>query len=161
MRPLLPFCPLMAGYSADIGDGTIRTPLDGGPGRYRAGYSDSPHMVSVSWRLRDDEYSIFMAFVRNYQRSGGKPFEIDLRIDSHEVSRYVANFLPGSMRLAGKDGRFYTVSASLEVQPKFQDPDLDYWATLLGWMAIYGGLPGVRRMLNQLEKLVNEDWPNA
>ncbi|WP_447988338.1 hypothetical protein [Achromobacter spanius] len=161
MRPLLPFCPLKAGYSADIGDGTMRTPLDGGPGRYRATYSDSPHMVSATWRLRDDSYSIFMAFFRNYRRSGGKSFEIDLRLDSHEVERYVANVIPASMRLVSKEGRFYTVSASLEVQPKFQDADLDYWATLLGWMSIYGGLPGVRRMLNLLEKLVNEDWPDA
>ncbi|KAG1243508.1 hypothetical protein G6F65_022357 [Rhizopus arrhizus] len=139
----------------------MRTPLDGGPGRYRATYSDSPHMVSASWRLRDDEYSIFMAFFRNYRRSGGAPLEVKLRLDSQEVERYVANVIPGSMRLVSKAGRFYTVSASLEVQPKFQDPDNDYWAMLLAWMAFYGGLPGVRRMLNQLEKLVNEDWPNA
>lgn len=162
-RPLLPFCPLKAGYSADIGDGTMRTPLDGGPGRYRATLADEPHMVSATWRLRDEKYSMFMGFVRNYRRSGAEAFEIDLRLETHRTERYVANFVPGSIRLVGKDGRFYTVSATLEVQPLpgLQDGDLDYWGSLIMMLTIYGSVAAAREILNLLAKLVNEDLPHA
>ncbi|NMK45518.1 hypothetical protein [Achromobacter sp. Bel] len=163
MRPLLPFCPLMAGYSADIGDGTIRTPLDGGPGRYRADLSGSPHMVSALWRLRDERYSMFMGFVRNYRRNGAEAFEIDLRLDTHKTERYVANFIPGSVRLVSKEGRFYTVSATLEVQPMpdLQVGELDYWGSLIMMLTIYGSFAAAREILDLLGKLVNEDLPHA
>lgn len=159
----LPFLPLQEGYSVQFGDGTQRIALDGGPARYRAGVQGNPNTVTALWRLRDDKYSLFMGFYRACKAQGGGPFEVDLKIDGYEERRYDAYFLPGSVRLVSKAGRFFTVAATLEVDalPEFDGGDLDYWASLIMLLAIYGSIPAAREILNLLAKLVNEDLPHA
>jgi len=159
----MPFCPAQAGYSGDFGDATLRVQLDGGASRYRAGVSGNSDVVAATWVLRADEYSAFMGFVRNQKRSGGMPFLIDLPLQSHEMIEYQASFVPRSVRLVSKNAAIFTVAASLEVFSKleFDDADLDYWASLVLMLAVYGSIPAAREILNLLAKLVNEDLPNA
>lgn len=159
----MPFCPAQAGYSADFGDGTLRVGLDGGASRYRAGVSGSSDTVAATWVLRSDEYSAFMGFVRNQKRLGSVPFLIDLPLQSHELVEYEASFIPRSVRLVSKTASVFTVAASLEVFSKqeFDDADLDYWASLVMMLAIYGSIPAAQEILNLLAKLVNEDLPHA
>ncbi|MCP1404245.1 hypothetical protein [Achromobacter insolitus] len=159
----MPFCPAQAGYAADFGDGTLRVQLDGGSGRYRAGVMANSDTVTATWVLQGEEYSAFMGFVRNQRRSGGVPFLIDLPLESHELVEYEANFVPRSVRLVSKTASVFTVAASLEVLSKleFDDIDLDYWASLVMMLAIYGSIPAAREILNLLAKLVNEDLPHA
>jgi len=159
----MPFCPAQAGYSGEFGDGTLRVALDGGSGRYRAGVSGNSDIVTATWVLKGEEYSAFMGFVRNQKRSGSIPFLIDLPLQSHELVEYEAAFVPKSVRLASKSGAVFTVSASLEVFSKleFDEAGLDYWASLVMMLAIYGSIPAAQEILNLLAKLVNEDLPHA
>lgn len=159
----MPFCPAQAGYSADFGDGTLRVQLDGGSSRYRAGVSGNSDTVAATWILKGEEYSAFMGFVRNQKRGGSAPFLIDLPLQSHEFVEYEAAFVPRSVRLVSKTAAVFTVSASLEVFSKleFDDADLDYWASLVMMLVIYGSIPAAREILNLLAKLVNEDLPHV
>lgn len=158
----LPYVPLQAGYAVDFGDGTQRIALDGGPGRYRAGVWDTPDTVNASWLLRDDDYSLFMGFYRTVKASAA-PFEVWLKIDEHKKRLYDARFIPGSVKLISKAGRYFTVSAMLEVDalPEYDAGEWDYWATLIMLLLIYGSLPAAKEILNLLNKLVNEDLPHA
>lgn len=93
----MPFYPLDAGYSSSVNDGVRRIALDGGGGRYRVDILGGADIVNATWRLYGDEYSMFMAFVRRWIRSGGQRFEIDLVLDSHEIETYQASFIPESI----------------------------------------------------------------
>lgn len=159
----IPFCPTQAGYSATFGDGTKRIELDGGSGRYRAGVRGSSDTVEATWVLRGEDYSVFMGFVRRNEREGGQSFYIDLSLDSHEMVQYEAHFIPGSLKLVSRRGAAFTVAATLEVLAldEFDGGDLDYWATLIMLLAIYGSIPAAREILNLLAKLVNEDLPHG
>lgn len=159
---LLPFCPLQAGYTASFDDGVSRIALAGGRGRYRVGMVGNSTSVNATWALRDEKYSIFMGFYRNWSRTAQK-FEVDLKLDSHQRKRYSASFIPGSVQLVSKSGRIYRVSAQLEVLPlpEFSDADLDYWWSVLQLFIIYGSYEVALQVLNLLAKLVNEDLPHA
>ncbi|WP_286938881.1 hypothetical protein [Achromobacter sp. UBA4530] len=159
----MPFRPAQAGYAAEFGDGTLRVTLDGGASRYRARISGNSDTVTATWVLRGEQYSAFMGFVRNQRRSGSVSFLIDLPLQSHESVEYEAAFVPRTVRLVSKTAAVFTVAASLEVFSKqeFDDADLDYWASLVMMLAIYGSIPAAREILNLLAKLVNEDLPHA
>ena len=88
--------------------------------------------------------------------------EIDLVLDSHEVKRYSASFVPKSLKLVEKRGPSFLVSAELEVYalPEFTDADLDYWRSVVFLVIIYGGHDQAMKVLNLLDKLVNEDLPH-
>ncbi|NYT76559.1 hypothetical protein H0A71_06110 [Alcaligenaceae bacterium] len=158
----MPFCPRRAGYSASFNDGVRRIELDGGPGRYSQMYVGGSDLVDASWKLKEDDYSLFMALVRNWSRSGGMPFEIGLKLDSHALDWYRAQFIPKSVRLTGMVGPWFYVSAQLEVTPlqKYLDPEQDVWAIIAELMPYYGSVAAVREMFNLLEQLVNYDWPS-
>lgn len=158
----LPYRPLQAGYSVDFGDGTESISLDGGSGRYRAGIQGSAHIVPASFGLQAEDYSAFMGFWRARKRDA-QPFEVDLQIDEHELKRYVAHFVPKSLRLASVSGDVFTVSVKLEVDtlPEYDEETLDYWASLVMFLSIYGSFAAAREIMNLLAKLSNEDLPHA
>lgn len=159
----IPFCPTQASYSVTFGDGISSIQLDGGSARYRAGVQGNAHTVDVNWVLTGQDYALFMGFVRNYQRSGAQAFDIDLSLDSHEMTTYVAHFVPRTLKLVSRRGSVFTVAATLEVLPRqeFEDGSLDYWASLVMLLVIYGSLPAAQEILNLLDKLANEDLPHA
>lgn len=157
----LPFIPLEAGYSAQFNDGVSRIPLPGGRGRYRVTEVGNSSSMSMSWSLSNKDYSMFMGFYREWSGTA-ELFEVDLVLDSHEVKRYTASFVPKTMKLVGKNGPSFLVSAELEVLalPEFTDADLDYWRSVVLLLIIYGGYDQALEVLNLLDKLVNEDLPH-
>lgn len=159
---LLPFCPLAAGYTASFDDGVSRIALAGGQGRYRVEMAGNSTSVNATWALRAENYSLFMGFYRDWSRTAAM-FEVDLKLDSHQIKRYTASFIPGSVQLVSKNAKIYRVSAQLEVLPlpEFSDADLDYWWSVLQLFIIYGSYETVLQVLNLLAKLVNEDLPHA
>lgn len=160
--PVMPFRAIQAGYAAELGDGSQRIALDGGPGRYRAGLSSMPHTVNATYAEFGEDYDLLMGFWRNMRRQGGGPFQVDLCIDTHTPRRYTAYFMPGTARPTPVGGGVWSVTFQMEIEslPEFEDPDLDYWASLVTLLIIYGSLPAAKEILNLLAKLVNEDLPH-
>lgn len=158
---LFPYCPLQSSFSATLTDGIIATELEGGAPYTRRDVYGAPHVVQATWVLHENDYSIFMGLYRNWIRSGGAFFEIDMILESQDVDRYQASFIPGTMAPAGKNGSVFTINAPLWVLPldKYIDEETDYFGSLAGLVMAYGDIATVIRILNALEKLVNVDLP--
>lgn len=161
-KPKMPFQPAQVGFAATFGDGTQRIALDGGSARYRAGMQNMSDTVQATWVLRGENYAAFNGFVRNARRAG-VPFLIDLSLQSHEMVEYEASFVPGSVQLVSRQGAVFTVVAQLEVfaLDEFDDATLDYWGSMILFLAVYGSVAAAREIMNLLAKLVNEDLPHA
>lgn len=159
---VMPFRAIQAGYGAELGDGSQRIGLDGGAGRYRAGLEGVTHMVNATYAEFGENYDLLMGFWRKMRRIGGGPFQVDLCIDTHTPRRYTAYFIPGSARPLPMGGGGWSVTFQMEVLSlaEFDNPDLDYWASLVTLLVIYGSMPAAQEILNLLDKLVNEDLPH-
>lgn len=153
--PKFPFCPLQAGYAFDLVDGILSSGLDGGPSFRRLDTTGNPFVVNVSWALARNEYDMFMGYVRNWIRSGGDPFLIGLILEGSEMTEYQASFIPGTIKLASKNGGVFTVSAQLEALPNFVSPCDDGWAASALLNAHFGD--DVCRISASLSEVVNED----
>lgn len=160
--PFCPYRPLQVGYGVEFGDGTQSIALEGGSSRYRAGVEGNAHVVSASFGLEGEDYSAFLGFWRAKKRDV-EPFEIELQIDGHELRRYVARFVPRTLRLTGVSGNVFTLTVKLEVEtlPEYEDETLDYWSSLVTMLAIYGSIPAAREIMNLFATLANEDLPHA
>lgn len=159
---LFPYCPLQSSFSATMSDGIIATELEGGAPYTRRDVYGAPHVVQATWVLHENDYSIFMAYWRQWIRSGGAFFEIDMILESQNVDRYQASFIPGTMAPAGKNGSVFTINAPLWVLPLdlYIDEDTDPFLAFFPLIELYGDITTVLRMLNLLEKLVNVDLPH-
>lgn len=153
--PKFPFCPLQAGYAFDLVDGLLSSGLDGGPSFSRLDTTGNPFPVNASWALTARNYSMFMGCVRNWIRSGGELFLIDLIIEEAEKTEYQARFIKDSIKLVSKDGGVFTVAARLEVLPKFVSSCDDGWAASALLNAYFGD--DVCRISASLSEVVNED----
>ena len=153
--PKFPFCPLQAGYAFDLADGILSSGLDGGPSFRRLDTTGNPFVVDVSWALVRTEYDMFMGYVRNWIRSGGDPFLIDLILEGSEMVEHQASFIPKSIKLASKNGGVFTVTAQLEVLPKFVSTCDDEWAARALLDAYFG--QDACEAFEILDKAVTED----
>lgn len=133
-----PFTPTQEGYAAQKRSGLVSVDVVGGPSWSRLDTTGNPFKLSVSWDLFGDKYDMFMGYVRNWERSGGDPFLIDLLLEGSHFVEYQATFVPDSVQLESNRGLLFTVSAVLEVMPKFVDPCSDEWAARALIDAIFG-----------------------
>lgn len=150
-----PFVPQQAGYTADFADGIVSSGMDGGPSFRRLDTTGNPFSVSASWVLAYDDYDMFQGYVRNWMRSGGDPFIIDLVLEGLGVAEYQATFVPGTIRLSSKNGNVITVNAQLEALPNFVSPCNDEWAARALMEAVFGD--DACEAIDILDKVVNED----
>lgn len=153
--PKFPFCPQQSGYAAEFADGIISAGVSGGPSYSRLDTTGNPAIVSATWVLKGSKYDLFMGHIRNWGRSGGDPFSIELALESSELIEYRATFIPSSIRLVSKSGAVFTVAAQLEVLPNFVSPCSDEWASRAALNAFYGD--DACLVIDTLEKVVNED----
>lgn len=153
--PKFPFCPQQSGYAAEFADGLVSTGVSGGPSYSRLDTTGNPSIVTASWVLRGRDYDLFMGHIRNWIRSGGDPFSIELALETTDPVEYRATFIPGSIRLIEKDGFKFVVSAQLEVLPNFVSPCSDEWASRAALNAFYGD--DACEVMDILSKVVNED----
>lgn len=114
-------------YSLKFGEEVRSVPVEGGASRCRRDQLGSTGVIQVTWTLDQNE---FASFRQTYHalRAGSWPFLIDLLNEAGNLQEYVANFVPGSIRLQRTSGRTYTVGAKLEI--KFSDPTVPYVAKL-------------------------------
>lgn len=154
MNTLL-YCPTQSGYSAEIGDGVISQELDGGAPRYRRSLKGVMHTASIQWIVDEGGYQYLMAFYRVWARNPAQPFLSKLCIDNAPVEDYEC-FFSGSLKLSGRSGNVYTVTATLQVKPLVTIDAMDDLIVALGNQDT--DLVSIK---NPLEELVNERLPDA
>lgn len=151
----LKYCSTQQGYSANIGDGVISQILDGGADRYRKSLKGVMHTVNSRWVLGKAGYQYLMAFYRVWARNPSKPFIARLSVDDAQFEDYEC-FFSGAPALAEIKALVYVVTATLKVKPLNTSKEVDEIIVEVGNA---GG--DLAKLLNPLEKLVNEDLPNA
>lgn len=160
---LFPFCPLQATYSVALNDGVIATELDGGAPRTRLDIMGRPRVVQATWVLRKEDFDLWLAYWRQWERSGGMYYEMDMIIDSGDPERYQATFVPGSTSWGSKNGSVFTITASLWVLPlpKYLDEETDPYFPYLELIDAYNGdVQQLLYALNLLAQLVNVNLPS-
>ncbi|TEW87180.1 hypothetical protein [Psychrobacter sp. 230] len=148
-------CPLQRGYAPEVANNILEQELMGGFARQRVQFINNVHTVTASVMLDDKgKQQYWWAFWRSHQENP-RPFLWRLIVDDTEMTTYVCQFVAGSLRINERDGKVYSVSFGLRLKPNNTGTDFD--ETIIGlWES---GDP--RKLLNLLEKLVNEDLPDA
>jgi len=123
MTRLLELTPDSDSYSVEFSDGVIHNILDGGRGRYRKDVLNSSDVISVMWKCSRNEYDYIRAFHRWASENAGTPFEMDLVVDQHVLTRHLCNFVPNTFRLQEQRGHAYVAVATLEVRPLIYDSE--------------------------------------
>ena len=148
-------CPLQRGYTPEVANNLLEQALAGGFARQRIQFVNNVHTVNASVLLDDkSKQQYFWAFWRSHQKNP-RPWLWRLIVDDTEMTTYVCQFIAGSLRVNERDGKVYSVSFGLRLKPNNTGNDFDETIVAL-WN---DGDP--RKLLNLLEKLVNEDLPDA
>ena len=148
-------CPLQQGYTPDVANNLLEQALMGGFARQRIQFINNVHTVTASVMLDEKiKQQYFWAFWRSHQKNP-RPFLWRLMVDDVEMTTYVCQFVADSLNIGERNGKVYSVSFGLRLNPNNTGKDFD--ETIIGlWES---GDP--RKFLNLLEKLVNEDLPDA
>ncbi|ETR94454.1 hypothetical protein M211_2180 [Acinetobacter lactucae] len=149
------YCSTQEGYSASLKSGVISQELDGGAPRYRRGLKNGYHTVNVQWKVFDVGFQYLDAFYNVWCETPGQRFNASLRVNGPEFKPYECYFVPDSFQLTSMQGPVYTVTAQLRVKP-IVDSELNHIIVETG-----NGNQDLASIVNPLEKLVNEDLPNA
>ena len=148
-------CPLQRGYTPEPANNLLEQALMGGFARQRVQFVNNVHTVTVSVLLSEKiKQQYFWAFWKSHQKNP-RPFLWRLIVDETSVATYVCQFIADSIQVGERDGKVYSVSFGLRLKPNNTSNDFDQTIIDL-WES---GDP--RKLLNLLEKLVNEDLPDA
>ncbi|WP_427838088.1 hypothetical protein ABUS21_04840 [Acinetobacter baumannii] len=151
----LMYCSTQEGYSASLRSGVISQELDGGAPRYRRGLKNGYHTVNVQWKVFDVGFQYLDAFYNVWCETPGQRFNASLRVNGPEFKPYECYFVEESFQLSSMQGPVYTVTAQLRVKP-IVDSELNHIIVETG-----NGGSDLASLVNPLEKLVNDDLPNA
>ena len=149
-------CPLQAGYSFSPGNNMLEQQLQGGFARQRRMFVNNVHVVNVSVLLKTKTHAqYFWAFWRLHTLNP-KPFLWRLITDSAEAQDHTCQFVANSISVGERNGVAYSVSFQVRCKP-LNNGDLAFDQQIVDiWTA---GNPV--DMLNLLEQLVNESFPDA
>ena len=148
-------CPLQEGYKPQFGNNLIEQQLSSGFARQRVGFVGSVHMVNASVLLPTKAHAqYFWAFWRKRNFSPS-PFLWRLMVDDVEMTTYQCQFVPDSLQVGSRNGKVYSVSFTVRCKPNTTDHEFDQ-AIIDLWLGGNG-----LEIANLLERLVNEDLPNA
>lgn len=148
-------CPLQRGYTPRVANNLLEQELKGGFSRQRVQFVNNVHTVTASVMLDEKiKQQYWWAFWDSHQ-DNARPFLWRLIVKETEMTTYVCQFVAGSLNIGERDGKVYSVSFDLRLKPN--NTGKDFNETIIGlWES---GDP--RKLLNLLEKLVNEDLPDA
>ena len=149
-------CPLQSGYSFSPGNNMLEQQLLGGFARQRRMFVNNVHVVNVSVLLKTKTHAqYFWAFWRLHTLNPQK-FLWRLITDSAEAQDHTCQFVADSLSVGERSGVAYTVSFQVRCKP-LNNGDLAFDESIVAiWES---GSP--LEMLNLLEKLVNESFPDA
>ena len=149
-------CPLQAGYSFSPAKNMFEQQLLGGFARQRRSFVSNVHVANVSVLLPTKSHAqYFWAFWRSHTLNP-QPFLWRLITDSSEMQDHTCQFVAESLSVGERQGVIYSVSFQVRCKPlnngdqAFDQMIIDLWES---------GSPA--DMLNLLEQLVNESFPDA
>lgn len=145
--------PLRDSYSPTLGNDVLTTQFTHGMPRQRLGGVGSPHQTQVMFRHKSQHQDYILAFWRLYR---AKPFAMRLKIDSTSMQWYECRFV-GEPQMGFLGGNVYEFGINLVCRPQPLNLDLD--ETFVYFYEQTGG--DISGFTNALEKLVNEDLPDA
>ena len=153
LLPKLVLCPLLDSYSPTLGNDVITTQYENGMPRQRLAGVGRPHQTPVSFRHKAVHQDYILAFWRLYR---AKAFALRLVLDSSGLNWYECRFI-GEPSLNVLGGGVFEFSINLVCRPKPLDIEQDKV-----FIELYEQTGGdISTFFNLLEKLVNEDLPDA
>ncbi|WP_227430383.1 hypothetical protein [Psychrobacter sp. I-STPA6b] len=151
--PRLILCPLRDSYNPTLGNDVITTQYENGMPRQRLAGIGRPHRTPVAFRHKAIHQDYLLAFWRLYR---AKPFAMRLILDSTDLQWYECRFV-GDAQIKDLGNKVFEFAIEIVAKPKPLNLKVDeavIWA--------YGQTDGdLSSFFNPLEKLVNEDLPNA
>lgn len=151
--PQMVLLPLRDSYNVTLGDDVISTQYTKGPPRQRLGGVGAQHQTPVTFRHKGQHQQYLYDFWLLHR---AKPFAMRLIIGSPALSWFVCRFV-GSPTHSYLGADVHEFSIGLVIEPKRLD--LEVSAAYLWAYQQTGG--DVSLYFNALEKLVNEDLPDA
>jgi len=153
LLPKLILCPLRDSYSPTLGNDVITTQYENGMPRQRLAGVGRPHQTPVSFRHKAQHQDYILAFWRLYR---AKAFAMRLILDGTDLAWYECRFI-GEPSILALGNNVFEFSIGLVCRPKPLNLELD--ETLVYFYNETGG--DISGFTNALEKLVNEDLPDA
>ena len=153
LLPKLILCPLRDSYSPTLGNDVITTQFENGMPRQRLAGVGRPHQTPVSFRHKAKHQDYILAFWRVYR---ARAFAMRLILDRTELAWYECRFI-GEPSILALGNNVFEFSINLVCRPKPLNLELDETFVYF-YDATNGDISG---FANQLEKLVNEDLPDA
>lgn len=153
LLPKLILLPLRDSYSPTLGNDVISTQYTNGMPRQRLDGVGRPHQTPVSFRHKAQHQDYILAFWRIYR---ARAFAMRLILDGTDLAWYECRFI-GEPSILSLGGGVFEFSINLVCRPKPLNLELDETFVYF-YNATNGDISG---FTNHLEKLVNEDLPDA
>lgn len=151
--PQMVLLPLRDSYNPTLGNDVITTQFENGMPRQRLAGVGRPHQTPVSFRHKAQHQDYILAFWRVYR---ARAFAMRLILDGTDLAWYECRFI-GEPSILALGNNVFEFSINLVCRPKPLNLELD--ATLIYLYEQTGG--DISGFTNALEKLVNEDLPDA
>ena len=153
LLPKLILCPLRDSYNPTLGNDVITTQYESGMPRQRLAGVGRPHQVGVTFRHKAQHQDYILAFWRVYR---ARAFAMRLILDGTDLAWYECRFI-GEPSILSLGGGVFEFSINLVCRPKPLDIEQDKV-----FIELYEQTGGdISTFFNALEKLVNEDLPDA
>lgn len=153
LLPKMILCPLRDSYSPNLGSDVITTQYANGMPRQRLDGVGRPHQTPVSFRHKAQHQEYILAFWRVYR---AKAFAMRLILDGTDLAWYECRFI-GEPSILAIGNNIFEFSIGLVCRPKPLDLEQDKV-----FIELYEQTGGdISSFTNPLEKLVNEDLPDA
>ena len=150
--PKLQLRPQLDGYGVQLGNDVITTEAEHGMPRQRLQSVGVVHRVSPTYRCTKAQYQYLMIFLRAYRARAMLMYH---HFDDTEPSWYECRIVSDvSVQHVGY--QVYDVSFDVVAKSTRYNIDQD-----MGFLAIYEMGADANDFYNRLEKLVNQDLPNA
>lgn len=153
LLPRMILCPLLDRYSPTLGNDVITTQYENGMPRQRLAGVGRPHQTPVSFRHKAQHQDYILAFWRLYR---ARAFAMRLILDGTDLAWYECRFI-GEPSISALGANVFEFSIGLVCRPKQLDIESD--KTFVAVYELTGG--DISSFTNALERLVNEDLPDA
>ena len=152
--PQLMLTPYRDGYSFALGRSTVSTQYISGMPRQRKTKVGTVHQLTATYKCTRSKYQYLVAFLRAYE---AKPFLAYLLLDDIDHHWHECRIMDESIAVSTNGDQIFTVSLNLVVKSKKLDVGVD-----AAYLWAYSQTNGdISVYFNALEKLVNEDLPDA
>lgn len=146
--------PYRSGYGFDLATGVISTKTKADLPRQRRGQLGQPHELVVTYKCTRAQWQYFLSFFRAH---AGRRFLAYLLLDDIDHHWYECCCTDEHINVTTLGDQIFTVKLTLVVKPRRIDIDQDE-----AIIAIYNMTKDEQDgYFNHLEKLVNQDLPNA